>query len=204
MVKPNFIPRTLTGVGGKRYFDIPGVVYPKEVLKVKPGCSPKSGLPYTKPPSWGITTEQAAEILGSSASAARIMLRRRRVTFQLVSRNNRPPIVFWHVEAVKKLALSKPPLISLDETSTLKLLTTEQAANLLKVGRSTIQRAMKAGKLRPVMVRIPSAQGARKRCYLKRSDILKLLRTRYAKLKQGLEEINDDAQEAENELGAEL
>ena len=75
MVKPNFIPRNLRGVGGIRLFDLPGVFYPREVLVTKAGLDHKSGLPYKEPPiHWGITTGQAADILGLSASATRSLL----------------------------------------------------------------------------------------------------------------------------------
>ncbi len=171
MVQPNVIKRKLTGVGGNRFFDIPGVVYPDEVLKVKPGHCPKDGLPYKTPPKWGITTEQAGKLLGCSPSAARIMLRRKKVIFQLVSCATSPPVTYWKKSRVERIAAEKLPLVS--EESIAHLLTTEEAAELLHVGRSTIQRALRNKILTPVHVRVNSPQGPRKRSFLRRGELKK-------------------------------
>lgn len=171
MVKPNLVKRKLTGVGGKHYFDIPGVIYPDEVLKVKPGHNPKDGQPYSSPPVWGITTEEAAKILVCSSSAARIMLRRKKVLYHLVRCPSSPPVTYWKRDRVEKIAQAKLPLV--DASKIAKLLSTQQAAEYLSVGRSTVQRAMKAGVLTPVHVRINSPQGPRKRSFLRRDEVKK-------------------------------
>lgn len=189
MVKPNLVKRKLTGVGGKRYFDIPGVIYPTEVLKVKAGHCPKDGLPYNSPPAWGITTEQAAKILHCSPSAARIMLRRKKVYFHLVKCTTSPPVIYWKKDKVERIADEKLPLVSDDCTS--GLLSTHQAAELLRVGRSTIQRAMKAKILNPIHVRVPSEQGPRKRCFLRRDEVKKWGMHLRAKRLRILEESQD-------------
>ncbi len=180
MVRPNFIPRTLQGVGGKRYFNIPGVIYPKEVIQTRPGLSPENGKPYDVIPPWGITTDQAADILGCSHSAARIMMRRKRITFRLVAQDGRPPRIYWKKDRVEKIANEKEPLVQKDEIA--GLLTTMEAAKALNVGRSTIQRAIKSGKLKPVFLRCQSGQGPRRRCYLRVSDINKLRNHRMARI----------------------
>ncbi|MFI3243672.1 MAG: helix-turn-helix domain-containing protein [Akkermansia sp.] len=186
MVQPNLIKRKLTGIGGNRYFDIPGVVYPDEVLKVKPGHCPKDGLPYTTPPKWGITTEEAAKILHCSASAARIMLRRKKVCFQLVRCATSPPVIYWKKSKVESIAAAKLPLV--DEASIANLLTTEEAAKLLRVGRSTIQRAIHDKSLSPIHVRIPSPQGPRKRTFLRRDELKKWCMHLRANRQRALEE----------------
>jgi len=180
MVKQNCIPRTLKGIGGKRYFDVPGVIYPKDILKAQPGLCRKSGRPYTDIPSWGITTYEAARLLSCSASAARLMLRRKKITFRIVKRDGSSNITYWKKDRVEKLADLKPPIVPAEEVE--GLLSTQQAAKILRIGRSTIQRAMKAGKLHSVIVRIDSAQGLRKRCYLRKSEIQKILLQRKARL----------------------
>lgn len=194
MVKPNLVKRKLSGVGGKRYFDIPGVVYPDEVLKVKLGHCPKDGLPYSSPPSWGITTEHAAKILGCSSSAARIMLRRKKVYYHMVRCPSCPPIIYWKRDRVERIALEKLPLVPEDQIE--QLLTTQQAADLLAVGRSTVQRAMKAQILNPVLVRINSPQGPRKRCFLRRDEVKKwgmhLRAKRLRVLEQQAQDIDDE------------
>ncbi len=171
MVQPNRVKRKLTGIGGKRYFDIPGVIYPEEVLKVKPGYCPKDGLPYTTAPKWGITTEQAAKILHCSTSAARIMLKRKKVLFHIVRCSTSPPLTYWKKDRVKKIAAEKLPLVTPESTT--KLLTTQQAAELLQIGRSTVQRAINANILNPVHLRVTSIQGPRKRCFLRRDEVKK-------------------------------
>lgn len=189
MVQPNLIKRKLTGVGGTRFFDIPGVVYPDEVLKVKPGHCPKDGLPYPTAPKWGITTEQAAKLLDCSPSAARIMLRRKKVSFQLVRCTTSPPVIYWKKSRVERIAAEKLPLVS--EESIAHLLTTEEAAELLHVGRSTIQRAIRDGVLTPVHVRIQSPQGPRKRSFLRRGELKKWSLHLRAKRLRELEENQD-------------
>lgn len=185
MVKPNTVNRDLTGVAGMRFFNVPGVTYPPEVLKVKMGLCQESGMPYETPPPWGITTDDAAIVLGCSSSAARAMLHRKKVTYRLVSRPHGPPITYWNKKKVKLLAQAKSPIISEEEAS--KLLTTEQAANLLGVSRSTVQRAMQSGIVHPVHVRVLSDQGPRKRAYLRREEVQKWGRQLRAKQLRGLQ-----------------
>lgn len=193
MVKPNLVKRKLTGIGGKHYFDIPGVIYPDEVLKVKAGHCPKDGQPYATPPIWGITTDEAAQILGCSSSAARIMLRRKKVFYHLVRSTISPPIIYWKRDRVEKIAQAKLPLVTPEKIA--KLLSTQEAADYLSVGRSTVQRAMKAGILTPIHVRISSPQGPRKRCFLRRDEVKKwgmhLRAERLRELEQNAGSIDD-------------
>lgn len=165
----NGLKRKLSGLNGARFYDLEGVTYPKEVLRAKRGHDPKTGQPYALPPKWGITTAEAAKILGCSSSAARVMLTRKRVHFHLVSRPQSPPVIYWKCDRVERIAAGKLPLISDEEAA--KMLMTEEAAEYLGVGRTTVRRAMKAKVLHPVLVRVNSPQGPRKRSYLLRGEV---------------------------------
>lgn len=171
MVRPNFIPRTLRGVGGVRLFDIPGVIYPKDILVTKAGLNRKNGLPYTEPPPWGITSREAASILGCTPSSARTWLHRRKVPYRIVSEKGQTIRLFWRKERVVALAEQRLPVVKKCPTS---LITSREALCILHVGRSSLHRYQERGQLRVVKVRYPSAKGLRKCSYFNRSDVERL------------------------------
>lgn len=173
MVRPNFIPRTLKGVGGVRLFDIPGVVYPKEILVVKKGMDPCSGKPYREAPSWGITSRDAGEILGCSPSAARAFLHRHKVLFRIVGTEGVSMAIYWHRDTVIELAKIRVPISDKRPPS---LLSGKEALDILQVSRSSLQRYQESNLLHPVRVRQISDQGPRLINYYEPDEIRKLAR----------------------------
>ncbi len=178
MVRPNFIPRTLKGLGGKRYIDIPGVSYPDELFIAKEGHCPLTGRFYEEKQQDGLSTREAAHILRSSLSSARAILHKYKIGYRIVCKDGRPPIIYWNGEEVEDLAEKKPQCISPDESP--HLMGIVEAANYIGVGRSTIQRAIAKGKLGRVYARVASEKGTRVRCFLRRSEVVKMRQERRA------------------------
>lgn len=171
MVRPNFIPRTRRGVGGIRLFDIPGVIYPKEVLVPKPGLNHKDGLPYREAPCWGITSREAATMLGCSPAAARTWLHRRKVPYRIVGEEGQTLRIFWRKERVMSLAEKRLPII---HKCPARLISAMEALSILHVGRSSLHRYQERGLLSVVKVRHPSDKGLRKCSYFVRKEVEQL------------------------------
>jgi len=171
MTIPNFMPLTLKGVGGKRYLKMPGVIYPDQVLKVMPGHNPEDGKPYKAVPAWGIGSQEAANMLGCTVSAARAMMHQAKVPFRVVLDGKSPKRVYWHRDAVARFADERKPAV---ESVSPSLIDTVQAMKILGRGRSTLNRFSAMGRLHPVQVRRVSDSGTRLRNYYLRSEVVKL------------------------------
>lgn len=168
MVRPNFIPRTLRGVGGVRLFDIPGVIYPKEMLIPKVGYNRKNGLPYREIPGWGLSTREAADLLGCTPASARTWLHRRKVPYRLVSDDGLNTRIFWRKDKVLALAKARLPIYHHCPPS---LISSAEALKILGIGRSTLHRYQERGLLSATLVRSPSNKGLRKCCYFRRAEV---------------------------------
>ena len=153
----------------KRWANIPGVIYPKEVIQTRPRLSPENGEPYDAIPSWGITAAQAAIIIGCSVSSARAAMKKKCVTSRLVAQEGRRSRFYWEKEQVEMIA-SERSRVSVSEVSD-GLLGVIETAKALNVSRSSIHRAIKLGKLKPIFLRVQSSKGPRRCCYFTISDI---------------------------------
>ena len=172
MVKPHFIPRSLRGVGGVRLFDIPGVVYPREMLVTKAGLDHKSGKPYTKSQkAWGVTTSEAADLLHCSTSAARNWLHRRKVPYRIVGEEGQSLRLFWRRERVIELAQQRWPVLRKRNSS---LITSKEAQRILGIGRSSLYRYEQRGQLSVTKMRHTTAHGMRRCSYFKRAEVERL------------------------------
>lgn len=171
MVKPNFIPRTLIGVGGVRLFDLPGVVYPKEMLRPARGMNRGSGKPYNKIPDWGIDTAEAAKLLRSSRSSARAVLHRHKVGYRLVSVQGGPPRLYWRRSQVEALAARRMPMV---KDCPKRMVDSATAREMLGVGRSTLYRYVQKKLLRERQVRLVTPKGTRLKAYYLRAEVAKL------------------------------
>lgn len=171
MVRPNFIPRTLRGVGGIRLFDLPGVVYPKEMLVVKPGFNRKDGRPYPYVPGWGLTSREAAALLGSTPSATRTWLHRRKVPYRIVGVEGQSLRMYWRKDRVLALARERNPIARQCPDT---LILTDEARSILNVGRSTLMRYEQKGRLRVVRMRAPSNKGLRLHSFYERAEVEQL------------------------------
>ena len=171
MVQPNFIPRTLRGVGGVRLIDLPGVNYPPEMLRVRAGHDRSSGRPYTEKPDWGISTREAAQMLACSESAARIAMHKKRIRCRLVREPGSPVRLFWNRKQVEKLVAQRLPIV---ESVPAKLVDSETAVTLLRVGRSSLYRYSERKWLHPIRLRVQTPLGPRIHLYYRRGELTKL------------------------------
>ena len=171
MVQPNFIPRTLRGVGGVRLIDLPGVQYPPEMLHVRPGHNARNGLPYEAPPAWGISTREAAGILKCTSSAVRITLHRRQVRCRAVREPGMSLTLYWDRSEVDRLADRRHPVVGKVPA---KLVTPTEACKLLGLARSSLHRYTCKRWLHPVHVRVPSGRGLHHRSFFRRAEVVKL------------------------------
>lgn len=168
MVRPNFIPRTLRGVGGIRLFDIPGVTYPKEILITKAGMNRRNGRPYREIPGWGVTSREAAALLGCTPSSARTWLHRRKVPFRLVGEEGQALRIYWRKERVVALAENRLPIV---QSCPASLIPSSEALRILHIGRSSLHRYQERGLLSVMQMRRPSHKGLRKCSYYKREEV---------------------------------
>lgn len=163
--------RRLKGLGGARFFDVPGVKYPEEAFHAKEGMDPKTGEKFSVVPKGMISSEEAAKLLGCSATAARLFLHSRKVKFARVALPHALPCVYWAKSRVKKLAAARVPIVT---SMPAKLVDSEGARAILKVGRSTLYRYVQKGLLEEVQVRMMTAKGTRKMSFYLKAAVKKL------------------------------
>lgn len=171
-VKPNFIPRTLIGAGGVRLIDLPGVVYPKEMLQN--GRAQRRGTranAYDRIPSWGISTPEAAQLLHCSCPSARMLLHRRRVHSRLVETRRGVQTLYWRREVVEQIAAQRAQIAT---KAPARMVDAEQAVNMLEVGRSTLYRYVKKHLLHEKKLRILTDRGTRLKTFYPRAEVAKL------------------------------
>ncbi len=171
MVQPNFIPRTLKGVGGVRLIDFPGVVYPPEMLRSGESRKPNPGQTYTERPVWGISSREAAALLRCSESAARIFLHKKHVRCCMVREPGGICGLYWDRKVVQKIARTRLPV---HDSVPDKLIDSRTAADLLEVGRSSLYRYSKRKWLHPVRLRLQTPSGPRLHVYYRRDEVIKL------------------------------
>ncbi len=195
MVQPNFIPRTLRGVGGVRLIDFPGVVYPPEMLRVREGRDRNNGQPFTEKPAWGISSREAAALLQCSESAARIALHKKRVRCRMVREPGAAVCLYWDRKQVEKIAGARLPIHA---TVPGKMVDSQMAADMLGVGRSSLYRYSKKKWLHPIRLRLQTPAGLRIHVYYKRDEVMKLklrlraLHLRLAEMRQLLADMSTE------------
>lgn len=185
--KPNFIPRTLVGVGGVRLFDSPLVKYPDEVLKARRGMDRKTGKPATTVPRWGITTEAAAQMLHSSCSSARAVLHHHKVGYLLVAVEGGQPRLYWRRKQVEALAASRGMIV---DKAPARMVDSETACKMLGIGRSTLYRYVKRRLLKEKQVRLMTARGTRHKAYYLKAEVAKLA-AKVREIRKKEEEMNE-------------
>lgn len=177
VMRPVSLPRTLKGVGGIRLINMPGVKYPESVLQGRKGTDHKSGKPHTKAPDWGISTRDAAKMLGISTRSARVMLNRHKADFHLVSQQGRCACLYWDRRVVERMLAKRMPLVtSIPE----KLCTAKEACYILLVARSSLTRYVKQKLLHEYRVRHATRTGVRLQSYFLRAEVRKLAAKRNA------------------------
>lgn len=173
MLGPNKLPLTLKGVGGIKLIDMPGVIYPPEVLIGKRGWERRPGRVYREVPDWGITSKEAARLLGCTASAVRSTLSRHGVKCRKVQDADNILRLYWRKDQVEELAKKRAPVV---DAKPRKLITVQETLQLLNVSRSTLHRYSRKGMLTEVKVRYSTpTRGLRLKCYFIRAEVMKLV-----------------------------
>ncbi len=196
MVQPNYIPRTLRGVGGVRLINLPGVVYPPEMLRAPESCDQKKKEAiHTQRPEWGISSRKAAELLHCSESAARIALHKKRVRCRVVREPGISACIYWDRKQVEKIAAARLPIL---ESVPPRMVDSQTAASILQVGRSSLYRYSMKRWLHPVRLRLCTPSGLRVHVFYRRDEVMKLklrlsaLHMRMAEMRQLLADMSDE------------
>ena len=177
MMRPATLPRTLRGVGGIRLIDMPGVKYPENVLHGRKGADSLSGKPYTKPPEWGISSHEAAEMLGVSVRSARALLNRKNTPHRLVERPGKCACMYWDKRVVYRMLAKRMPLV---QKIPEKMCSAREACYILAIVRSTLSRYVKQGFLKEYQFRHITPTGVRILSYFLRAEVRKLVARRNA------------------------
>lgn len=151
-----------------RLYDLPGVVYPESVLRARAGYRRGSGEAYRAAPEWGISTRQAARVLGCSEAAARNYLHRHRVPFRAVVEPGRPCINYWRRSCVLALVKQRGEIV---KRCPARMMDAARAMRELGVGRSTLQRYVRGGMLRQVKLRVLTPRGLKSRAFFMRAQV---------------------------------
>ncbi len=148
---------------------MPGVIYGKADVYIRPGYNPVSGEAYTEVPKNHITTQEAAVLLGAGDSATRVKLKRLKIPFVMVSLDHTAPRHYWKKKRVVALAEKLPPFATPEMVE--DLLTMEEVSEMSGAVRSTILRAVNAGQLKMLKYRMPTEQGPQKRTFFAHADV---------------------------------
>ncbi|MBR5875926.1 MAG: hypothetical protein IKZ10_03720 [Akkermansia sp.] len=166
MVRRNIIPRRLIGAHGVKLYDIQGLKYPVELLQEEPEEDVADA-----PPAWGISTAEAAEILGCRPSSARDVMDKLEVRKQKVRREGLPPTWYWDKRQVETVAAARR-----DELRNIpaRYMSAHEVSIYLGISRSTLFRYVRAGLLIAYSVRHRSEHGLRIKQFFLRDDVRRL------------------------------
>lgn len=180
-VRRNGIPRSLIGAGGVRLYDIPGVIYPREMLRREPNAraqvEPEKEVIdedceiLPRPPIWGMPTAEVARQMGCSIGAARMRMQRHGVQRVMVRITGGAICSYWRREQVRNIIgkrnkdVEAMPSCYLSATAT---------AHLLQLSRSSLARYEKLGKLKPVRVMFRTGEFKCIKSYYLRSEVRRL------------------------------
>lgn len=187
---PPYIPSAITQQRqvklppGKMFYHVPGVIYPEQLVPHKPGYNKKTGKPYTTIPSWGISSEEAADILQCTTSAARMLLHKHHITYHQVQLSSKTRRIYWNRHEVERLrALRTYPI---HQETPPHMLSAAEAGKMLGVSRTSLIRYMHRGLLHPSIVRQPSSCGLRTKLLFHKEELKQIqqLRHRWQQLNQ--------------------
>lgn len=170
---PNTLLKTRIGLGGVRLLDHPGITYPESILKAAPGMHPQTGKPYSKPPAHTISSAQAAALLGTCVSSARMRLHHHKVRFYYVRQGYSPVTAYWSRRKVQEL-VDKAAREAHDAPR--GMVGWRQALEMLPCSRASLQRHAMLGRVRVRRLRMQTASGKQTVCFYSVAD-LKRLRT---------------------------
>ncbi len=177
LMRPGSLPRTLRGVGGIRLINMPGVKYPDSVLQGRKGTDRSSGKPHAEAPDWGISTRDAAALLGVSSRSVRVMLSRQKADYRLVARKGKCPCLYWDRRVVDRMLAKRMPLVTHVPD---KLCSAREACLLLLISRSTLSRYVRRKLLHEYRLRHVTDTGIRLLAYYMRAEVRLLAAKRNA------------------------
>lgn len=177
MLVPPSLPRTLRGVGGVRLIDMPGVKYPDYMLQFRKGTAQNCGKPYKAPPEPGVSSRQAADMLGVTVRSARALLNRRQARHWLVEQAGKPACLYWERREVEQMLNQRMPLIrEIPE----RFCSSREACLILRVTRTSLMRYAKRRLLKEYQFRHISATGVRRASFFRRAEVRRLAALRNA------------------------
>lgn len=170
-IQPNVLLRTKIGLGGIRLLDYPGLTYPDSVLKAAPGMHPQTGKPYSRIPLNTVSSAQAAAMLGTSISSARLRLHNHKVRFYFVQSGTGHTSLYWSRRKVQELvdgAAKKARAVPRG------MVGWRQAVQMLPCTRSSLLRHVKRGRVRIRRLRMATISGMQTFCFYNVADLKKL------------------------------
>lgn len=170
-IQPNVLLRTKIGLGGIRLLDYPGITYPDSVLKAAPGMHPQTGKPYSRQPANTVSSAQAAAMLGTCISAARMRLHHHKVRFYFVQLGTAHTTLYWSRRKVQELVDSAAKVA---RTVPRGMVGWRQAVEMLPCTRSSLQRHVKNGRVRIRRLRMATVSGMQPVCFYNVADLKKL------------------------------
>ncbi len=177
MLTPHGLPRTLKGAGGMRLIDMPGIIYPENVLRPRQGIASNGAKVCHVPPKSGISSRQAAAMLGITVRAARAMLNRWHVKNWLVEQDGQSSCLYWDRRVVEQMINRRMPLVN---TVPEKYCSSKEACFILLISRSTLGRYVSQGLLKEYQFRRVSQIGVRLGAFYRRADVRRLAAHRNA------------------------
>lgn len=134
----------LLGKGRGKRIEMAGVIYPDEVTApAKPRL--------TRRPSWGISTADAARMLGVTPAAARMLLEHRKIRHVKVWEQGQVPRLFWDSRRLPEILDSAAPRL---DAMPRGYISAADACRLLHCSRSTLTRYEGNGLLQGRRVRL--------------------------------------------------
>lgn len=162
--------RTKQGTNGARFFDVPGVTYPEEVLtgmKVR-GLDGRRVAVKECPREGWLPTTACAELLDCTPAAARMQLAKKGVRCELVKQAFAVTMLFWEPKGVQKIVDGLLPVIDGYPDGCVG---SETAARLLECSRTTLYRLYEMGKVAVRFARLRTCGGTRKVCFFERAEL---------------------------------
>lgn len=178
-MKP-YLKNSLISAIGLPLINHPGIIFPKSVLQTRKGFRQETGKAYRNKPLGGISTREAASLLGCSLSGARQYLKRKKVRFVLVKEQGGCLSCYWDEKDVKSLSKKKEPLV---HAAPAGYYSTQETLDALNIIRSTLYRLSRKGILCEKKVRMRTKRGMRIRSFYSKGSVADVLR----RLKQGAE-----------------
>lgn len=171
MVRLQRLRRTLRGAGGVRLYDIPGVIYPPEMLEEPSKTPPGQDKLQTQAPPWGVSTQEAAQMLGLSLSGTRSLLQRKRVRYMAVGTQLQNARLYWHREEVARLCTRAMPRVHSRPEHTYSA---AEVCQVLQIGRSSLYRYVRRYKLKEIRVKLLTQGHLRRKYFYLQSEIRQL------------------------------